>query len=189
MEVKKDLRKKILNMRNNMDNGEATCKSKVIMDKLTSLQEYANSNTVFVYMSFGNEVSTLELINQMLVSKKKVVASYTDTKNTVLILSEIKNLKEDLTKNKFGYLEPIFEKIKKVEPEEIDLIIVPGVVFDKNLNRVGYGKGYYDRILNKKRKDAKAIAVAYEFQVLDQVPTEEHDIKMDMIVTEENIYK
>jgi len=68
------------------------------------------------------------------------------------------------------------------------LIINPGVVFDRQLNRVGYGKGYYDRILVRKRKDAKVIAVAYEFQVLDEVPAEKHDIKMDMIITEENIY-
>lgn len=188
METKKDIRKKILSIRNSMSSEEADYKSNIIIDKLTALDEYKNSKTIFVYMSFGNEVNTLELIKQMLVSNKRVVVSYTDSKNTVLIPSEIKNLEEDLARNKFGYLEPIFDRIIRVEPEEIDLIIAPGVVFDKSFNRIGYGKGYYDRILAKKRKDTKTIAVAYEFQVLDNIPAEEHDIKMDKIVTEENIY-
>lgn len=189
MENKNDIRKRILRIRNTMSSQEVNYKSNIIINKLTALDVYNNSKTIFVYMSFGNEVKTLEFIKQMLVSNKRVVVSYTDSKNTVLILSEIKNLEEDLIRNKFGYLEPVFEKIRKVEPEEIDLIIAPGVVYDKSLNRIGYGKGYYDRILAKKRKDTKVVAIAYEFQVLDQVPTEDHDIKMDLIVTEENIYK
>lgn len=189
MENKKEIRKRILSIRNYMSSDDANYKSGIIMNKLAALEEYKHSKTIFVYMSFGNEVNTLEFIKQMLLSNKRVVVSYTDSKNTVLILSEIKSLEDDLERNKFGYLEPVFEKIINVEPEEIDLIIAPGVVFDKSLNRIGYGKGYYDRILSVKREDAKVVAVAYDFQVLDNIPAEEHDVKMDMIVTEESIYK
>lgn len=189
METKKELRKRILNIRNNMTEEDVKNKSNVIMNKLTDLTEYKNSNTVFVYMSFGNEVVTSELIKRMLEENKRVVIPYTDTKNTVIIPSELKNINEDLVLNHFGYYEPVYEKIKKVEPEEFDLIVTPGLVFDKQLNRVGFGKGYYDRILVRKRKDTKAVAVAYDFQVLDKVPSEEHDIKMDMIITEKNIYE
>ncbi|MGD9568198.1 MAG: 5-formyltetrahydrofolate cyclo-ligase [Sedimentibacter sp.] len=189
METKLELRKRILNIRNNMPKDEAEKKSNIIINKLTTLNEYEDSKLVFVYMSFGNEVDTFELIKRMLKENKRVVIPYTDTKNTVIIPSELKSLEDDLILSKFGYYEPIYEKIKKVEPEEFDLIVTPGVVFDKNLNRVGFGKGYYDRILLRKRKDAKAVAVAYEFQVLEDVPAEAHDIKMDMIITEENIYK
>lgn len=189
METKLELRKRILNIRNNMSESDVINKSKEIVNKLISLKEYNGSKTVFIYMSFGNEVMTADLIKTMLLEGKRVVIPYTDTKNTVLIPSEIKSLEEDLVLNKFGYYEPVYEKIKAVEPEEFDLIVNPGVVFDRQLNRVGYGKGYYDRILLRKRKDVKAVAVAYEFQVLDEVPAEAHDIKMDMIITEENIYK
>ncbi|WP_313339414.1 5-formyltetrahydrofolate cyclo-ligase [Sedimentibacter sp.] len=184
---KNNLRKRILSIRNGLKPEEAEQKSKVIMNKLTSLDEYKSSKVVFIYMSFKNEVNTYELIERMLSEHKRVVIPYTDTKNTEIIPSEIKQLKDDLVLNSFGYYEPVLEKIKQVKPEELDLIITPGVVFDESLNRVGFGKGYYDRILSKKRKDTKVIAVAYEFQVIDKVPTEPHDIKMDMIITEERI--
>lgn len=189
MESKGELRKKILNIRNNMKKTDAVDKSNLIIDKLVGLDHYQKSKTVFVYMSFKNEVITSELIERMFSENKRVVIPYTDIKNTVIIPSEIKNIEEDLVLSKYGYYEPVNEKIKVVEPEEFDLMIIPGVVFDKQLNRVGFGKGYYDRILCRKRKDAKVVAIAYEFQVLDEVPAEKHDIKMDMIITERNIYE
>ncbi len=186
--TKSEIRKKVLNIRNNMTENDAVNKSSIIVNKLTALDEYAGSKVVFVYMSFKNEVMTMDLINKMLSDKKRVVIPYTDTKNTILIPSEIKSM-DDLALSSFGYYEPVYESINKVEPHEFDLIVTPGVVFDRDLNRVGFGKGYYDRILSQKRKDAKAVAIAYEFQVLDEVPAEQHDVKMDMIITEENIYQ
>jgi len=188
METKKIIRKRILNIRNNISKEEAFEKSKIIVNKLKSSSEYKNSKTIFIYMDFNNEVKTFDLIKEMIKEKRRVVIPYTDIKNTVIIPVEIKDIDNDLNLSSFGYLEPKIEKILQVEPKEFDLIIVPGVAFDKSLNRVGFGKGYYDRILSKKRNDVKAVAIAYEFQVLDEVPMEKHDIKMDMIITEENIY-
>ncbi len=171
-----------------MDKKDSSEKSSVIMEKLTAMDIYKKAKVVFVYMAFNNEVETMTLIKKMLSEKKKVVIPYTDTVNTVIIPSELKDMERDLIKSKFGYYEPAPERIVPVKPEELDLVVVPGVVFDKNLNRIGFGKGYYDRILCKLKKDAKAVAVAYDFQVLEEVPSEEHDIKMDMIITEKNIY-
>jgi len=184
VETKSQLRKRMLNVRNTMSEEEIKNKSRAIMNKLTCMDEYKNSKVIFVYMSFKNEVDTTDLISKMLEDNKRVVIPYTDTVNTVIIPSEIKSIHEDLTLSHFGYYEPVFEKIRRIEPGELDLIIVPGVVFDRNNNRIGFGKGYYDKILSRKRSDAKAIAVAYDFQVLDEVPSEPHDIKMDMIITE-----
>ncbi|WMJ77927.1 MULTISPECIES: 5-formyltetrahydrofolate cyclo-ligase [unclassified Sedimentibacter] len=188
MENKNEFRKRILKIRNNMDHEDASVKSTVIMNKLMATDEYKNSKVVFVYMSFKNEVMTYDLINKMLAENKRVIIPYTDVKNTVIIPSEIKSM-DDLVLSPFGYYEPVYEKIRLVEPEEFDLIVVPGVVFDKQHNRIGFGKGYYDRILCRKKRGSAAVAVAYEFQVLDKVPSEPHDVKMDMIITEENIYK
>lgn len=184
METKKELRKKILNIRNNMSEEDVINKSSLIINKLTDMDEYKDSNTIFIYMSFKNEVATAELIKKMFSENKRVVIPYTDTKNIVLIPSELKSMEEDLTLSHFGYYEPVYEKLKPVELEEFDLIIVPGVVFDRHLNRIGFGKGYYDRILCGKRRGVKAIALAYDFQVLEEIPAESHDIKMDMILTE-----
>lgn len=188
MNSKSDLRKIILNKRNNMSIDLVREKSKIITEKLFLTEEYKKSKTVFIYMDFKNEVITTGLINQMLNENKHVVIPYTDTVNTVIIPVEIKDIKNDLKDSSFGYREPIAEKVKEVEIGKIDLIIVPGVVFDKRLNRIGFGKGYYDRILIRKREDTRAVAIAYEYQVFDEIPSEAHDIKMDMIITEENIY-
>lgn len=185
MESKSKLRKRILNVRNNMSEEDVKKNSNAIMDKITSLDIYKHSKVVFIYMDFKNEVMTSNLIKRMLSEKKRVVIPYTDNINTVLIPSEITK-ESDLKLNSFGYYEP--KSILPVNIEEIDLVIVPGVVFDKNLNRIGFGKGYYDKILNRLKPSAKKVAVAHEFQVLENIPAEEHDVKMDMIITEKNIY-
>lgn len=185
MESKSKIRKRILNVRNNMSKEDVKKNSNAIMDKITSLDIYKHSKVVFIYMDFKNEVITSNLIKHMLSEKKRVVIPYTDSINTVLIPSEITK-ESDLKQNSFGYYEP--KSILPVNIEEIDLVIVPGVVFDKNLNRIGFGKGYYDKILNRLKPSAKKIALAHDFQVLEDIPAEEHDVKMDMIITEKNIY-
>lgn len=184
METKKELRKKVLNIRNQMSEEDVKNNSQEIMNKIINLSIYKQSKAVFIYMSFKNEVITSELIKKMFKDKKKVVIPYTDMVNTLLIPSEIKD-ENDLVLNPFGYYEP--REIIKFPVEKIDLVIVPGVVFDNNLNRIGYGKGYYDRILSAVRPDVKKVAIAHDFQVLDSIPKEEHDIKMDMIITEKRV--
>lgn len=181
METKKELRKRILNIRNSMSLEDVEKNSTIIMDKIINTEIYKQSKVVFTYMDFNKEVMTSKLIEHMLCDKKRVVIPFTDTINTELIPSEITK-QADLKLNSFGYYEPV--SIVPVNPEEIDLVIVPGVVFDKNLNRIGFGKGYYDRILVKLKSNAKKVAVAHEFQVLESIPAEEHDIKMDMIISE-----
>lgn len=188
MNTKNEIRKMVINTRNSMTKNQVLEKSSIIVKKLTASEEYIKSQTVFIYMDFKNEVMTSSLIKKMLDEGKRVVIPYTDTLNTVIIPVELHNIEEDLKVCSFGYLEPKKEKIVPVELKELDLIIVPGVAFDKNLNRIGFGKGYYDRILTTKRHDAKAVAIAYELQVLEEIPYEEHDVKMDIIITEENIY-
>jgi 5-formyltetrahydrofolate cyclo-ligase len=189
MKTKNELRRNILSVRNKMNREEVLKKSSIIIDKLVKLDVFKQSKTIFVYMDFKNEVKTIPLIKQMLLDGKNVVVSYTDVKNVKLIPVRLRDLENDLEKSPFGYLQPKKNLIVPVEVEKLDLIIVPGVVFGMDLNRIGFGKGYYDRVLEIKRKDAKAIAIAYEFQIQDKIPSEEHDVKMDMIITEEKIYK
>ena len=185
METKKELRKRILNIRNSMSIENVEKNSSIIIDKIVNTDIYKQSKVVFIYMDFNKEVMTSQLIKRMLSEKKRVVIPYTDKINTELIPSEITK-QADLKLNSFGYYEPV--SIMPVDPEEIDLVIVPGVVFDKQLNRIGFGKGYYDKILIKLKPSAVKIAVAHEFQVFELIPTEEHDIKMDMIITEKSIW-
>ncbi|HHZ01276.1 MAG TPA: 5-formyltetrahydrofolate cyclo-ligase [Tissierellia bacterium] len=185
MKSKKELRKKILGIRNKMPKEDVENNSRIIMNKIIGLKTYKQSKVIFVYMDFKNEVMTSDLIKHMLAEKKRVVIPYTDVINTLVIPSEITE-EADLKLSPFGYYEP--KKIMPVDVEEIDLVLVPGVVFDKNLNRIGFGKGYYDRILKNLKPGAKKIGLAHDFQVLDEIPAEDHDIKMDMIITESSSY-
>lgn len=186
--MKSKIRKMILKIRKSMTENEVLEKSNIIINKLILRDEYKLSKTVFIYMDFKNEVTTLELIKKMLNEGKHVVIPYTDIVNTLIIPVELHDIDKDLQVSPYGYLEPKKEKIVPVEPAQFDLIIVPGVAFDRKFNRIGFGKGYYDKILTNIRNDAKTVAISYEFQVLDEIPYEEHDVKMDMIITEENIY-
>lgn len=187
MKCKKEIRKEILEIRNNLSKEVSKNKSKSIISKFIKTKEFLISKNIMVYMDFKNEVNTKELIEYMLKNNKNVIIPYTDMVEVNIIPVEIKSL-SDLVYCKYGYLEPKKECVENpFNINEIDLIIVPGVVFDKNRNRVGFGKGYYDKLLYKKRNDVKAIAFAYDFQILESVPFEKHDIKMDKIITESKV--
>ena len=99
----------------------------------------------------------------------------------------VDSLDRGFSKSRLGILEPLREK-KTVNTDEIDLVIVPGLAFDKSGNRLGHGKGYYDRYLERCGENVFFIGIAYDFQVLDTIPADAHDIKMNMIVTESRTY-
>jgi 5-formyltetrahydrofolate cyclo-ligase len=189
MESKKEVRKRILKQRREMDVMEAAKKSSLIFDRITCLEEFKNAKTIALYLSFDNEVDTFKLLKLIKETGKKTVVTYTESKSVVLIPVYVNDIKTDLVEGNWGYLEPKVDKLEKAREEDIDFVIVPGVVFDEERNRVGFGKGYYDKYLSKLRDDAVTVALAYEFQVLTSVPVESHDIKMKMIVTEDRIIR
>lgn len=184
---KKKIRDKILEERKKLNSQNIEEISDIIINKVKDLDSYHKSKNIFIYVDFKNEVETKKFIKYMLSDNKKVIIPYTDTKNTNIIPVEIKNLEEDVKVSSYGYLEPNNNETS-IDIDKIDLIIVPGVAFDKRLNRIGFGKGYYDRILQNKAKNSNVVAIAFEFQVMESIPYDKHDIKMDMIITEKNIY-
>ncbi len=195
MKTKNEIRKEILNIRNNLSSELAEQKSRIIIDKIKDTVEYKSSKSIMVYMDFKNEVNTKTFITEALAEGKKIIIPYTDVEKVLIIPVEINSL-DDLVLCKFGYLEPKKEALNNpYDIEKIELIIVPGVAFDKRKNRIGFGKGYYDKFLRNRNAltneitSAKAFALAYEFQVFEEIPAEEHDIKMDKIFTEENVYR
>ena len=153
--------------------------SKVITDKVIKLDIYKKSRVIALYNSMNNEVDTKDLINKSL--KDKIVLLPKITKDKMLFIKINKNT--NYIKNTFGILEPIGE----IYGGPIDLIIVPGVSFDKKLNRLGFGKGYYDKYLNN--KNIYKIGLSFSEQIKEIIPCDKHDIKMDMIITENKIYK
>ncbi len=181
--MKQKLREIILEKRNSLTKEDILKKSNKIMEKLFSLPEFKKAKKIMFYVSKDNEVFTHNMIKE-LINKKKILVPVTDYENKNLIISELKNF-SDLEPGYYGVLEP--KKIKKVNPKDIDIVIVPGVVFDKKGNRIGYGKGYYDIFLKKTK--AFKIGLAFDFQVVEEIKKEEFDVAIDIIVTEKEIIK
>ena len=180
--MKKKLKNEIISKRELLSREELLRKSVEIKEKLFSLEEFINSETVMFYMSIKNEVYTHDMVRETL-SSKRVAVPVVDEKNEIFP-SEIKSLSE-LSPSTLGILEPRKEFIRRIAPDNVDLVVVPGVAFDCSGHRIGYGKGCYDKLLRKTK--AVKIGLAFELQLISEVPKEAHDVPMDKIVTEKRI--
>ncbi|MBI2549748.1 5-formyltetrahydrofolate cyclo-ligase [Candidatus Woesearchaeota archaeon] len=184
--VKQQIRETIREKRDAMTREEVESKSAAIAAKLQQLEEYAGAKTVLFYAAKGNEAQTKKLINDALKSGKKVLLPITNTAAGELEVAEIRDYSSDLKPGAFGIMEP--KRRSAVDEEEIDVVIVPGVAFDKDGHRLGYGLGYYDKLLHRLAKAAE-IGLAYDFQVVEKLPRESHDRPMDAIVTESRVIR
>jgi 5-formyltetrahydrofolate cyclo-ligase len=182
--MKEKTRRKIKEKRRKQTKEENKQKSKEIKERLFELDEYKDAKTVLFYVSNNDEVFTHDMIRESFY-KKNVIIPISNTENNILILSKLKSW-DELTIGSYRILEPKKEKIRKTNINEIDLIIVPGVAFDAKGNRMGHGKGYYDRLLENK-KQIPTVGLAFEFQVVNDIPTDEYDIPVDLIITEKRI--
>ncbi|KYK24923.1 hypothetical protein AYK25_05805 [Thermoplasmatales archaeon SM1-50] len=144
---------------------------------------YQDAHTILFYVSYNNEVHTHTMIQESLLQMKTVIVPKTDTQNKTLILSELSSW-DDLYPGAYTILEPRDNRLRVIPFSQIDLCIIPGVVFDCKGNRVGYGGGYYDKLL-KTRCHAHRIGLAFELQIVNSIPTETHDIQVEKIITEE----
>lgn len=180
---KEKIRDRIKAQRKQLSKQEIEDKSAKITLALFSCDALKNANTVMVYLANFNEVRTDKITQRLFQKGKRVVAPITDEENISLTPYLFTNEKE-LTKGAYGIKEP--KRDFRVEKSEIDAVIVPGIAFDENGNRMGFGKGYYDRFLED--FCGIKIGICYDFQIIDAIPTNEHDIAMDYIISEENIY-
>lgn len=181
---KKQLRKEILDIRNNMSKEAVMVKSMRIYKTLTSLDEFKEASKIYTYVSVKNEVDTIMLMDHSFRNEKQVYVPKVN--GGEMEFYEITDVTE-LTPGFFELYEP---DVAGKEPDysKKGLLIMPGIVFDKQLNRIGYGGGYYDKYLKTDNSFFK-IALAYEYQVLEAIEADEHDMKPDMIITENKIYR
>jgi len=175
--MKKALRNDLINKRLTHKLSEE--ESNIIINKLINLPEIKKAKYILLYYPHKNEVNILPLFQRL--KGKTLLLPRTDSKDIFPITV---NCLKSLKKGKFGIPEP---EGSPVEIEKIDVVIVPAVAFDKKGHRLGYGKGYYDRFL-KKFKGTK-IGVAYDFQVVEKLPKEEHDVPVDLVITPSRIIK
>lgn len=182
---KKSIRKNILEIRNNLDIHDKKNMDNIIEEKFLNSKEYISAKNIFIYISYGSEINTKNIILKAIKDNKNVYVPRTEikTKN----MDAVKFVSFDkLIRNAYGILEPSNDELF-IDPNDLDLIVVPGVAFDKNKGRMGYGAGYYDRYFNKiSEKDYRRInkvVLAYDFQIIDEVPMDKNDVPVDCIIT------
>ncbi|MEI3336773.1 MAG: 5-formyltetrahydrofolate cyclo-ligase [Clostridium sp.] len=179
---KKEIRKNMISKRDNILKEEKEIMDKNIILKLKESEYYKKSKNIFIYLGFGSEIDTMSYIQEFINEGKHIFIPRTDIKTKKMEAVEITSL-EGLRENKYGILEPDDSK-EEFYKNNLDLIILPGVAFDLVGKRIGYGGGYYDRYLENIDKKIMKVALIYDFQLLENVPAEEHDIKADYIITE-----
>lgn len=174
--TKEYLREKYKKIRNNIKDKDI--KSNIIKNKIVNTIEYKKSKVIALYKNLNSEVDTNELINYALNDNKIVVLP--KVKNNTLVFYKTDN--KTFVKSNFNIYEPVETDIV----DNIDLFIVPGICFDKYKNRIGFGKGYYDRVLNS---NSIKIGICFEEQVYnDKIDVDQYDVKMDKVITDKNIY-
>ncbi len=181
---KEELRQTLLERRKSISGPDYYGASADIIEELKEQREYQNAETIHCYVSINKrrEVETRALIKEMLFKGKKVVVPITDFENGILDHIQLRSF-DDLKENKWGVLEP--NGGEQVSLDEMELVIVPMVGADEQCNRIGYGKGFYDRFL--KEVSCPKIGLIFEQNVIEEIPVEEFDVPMDKIITEERI--
>ena len=180
--MKQKLRAQKLLERLNHHPEEKIAKDKQITKQLKSSFLYKNAKKILFYLPIHSEVDLVELYNR---TKSKKFALPKIASTTKLHIHYIKDLSETEA-GKFNIIEPKGH-LKEAKPEDLDLVLVPGIVFARDGHRIGYGKGYYDRLLKKVK--CPKIGIAYEFQIVENIPGEPHDTPMDYLATEKGIIK
>lgn len=188
VEEKKQLRKRILAQRNAMPLKVREEKSRKIMEALFAMPLYRESDNILTYVNYQSEVDTTDLVNKAFADKKRVFAPKVSGETMEFYqLTGIKDLKEGYK----GIREPVSGQIFGSESDtEQTLMLIPGAVFDENCRRIGYGKGFYDRYLNHMAETGiliHTLALCFECQVLPNIPSEAHDIRPQMILTEKKL--
>ncbi len=190
---KQTLRNKAYTARNAQTEKKET--SEIICQQLERLPAFSNAETIMCYLHCRSEVRTLNFVKRLLESgEKNVVIPYCtkDEKgDNRLGLWHLQDLAE-LVKGMWGILEPPKDRwnetAKNIDAALLDLIVVPGVAFSRDGARLGNGAGYYDRLLAEVRNDCVLIGIAYEAQLFDEVPMDEHDVYMDFVLTEKQLH-
>jgi 5-formyltetrahydrofolate cyclo-ligase len=158
--------------------------SSKISQRLLQLRELENAKTISMYLNKGSEVRTKEILAWCIARGKRVIIPVTDRANRRLVFSELKAPERELQVGTFGILEPKPEFLRSVPLEEAQVVLVPGIAWDLQGYRIGYGGGYYDRTINSLRNYVFMIGLAYELQIINEIPTTRYDRPVHRIITE-----
>ncbi len=182
---KHSLRSQMLARRKSLSALEAEAMSVVIQQTFMASREFCGAKIIALYAAVNNEVDTSDVLKQALAGGKLVLLPA--VKGNDLSFRQVTGL-SSLKRGAFGIMEPDSNCIVWA-PQEADVIVVPGVAFDLAGRRIGYGKGYYDRVLHALEGTGKLVGFGYEMQLVADISAEPHDVRMDMIVTERRVVR
>ncbi len=174
---KKSLRKKIRELKKNISAEQRSLKSETAMKQLEDDQVFIDAKTIFIFWSMDDEIDTRDFIIKWSGKKRFILPSINGDE---LYLKEFSGVQKLVSGDIYSIPEP--EGKPFTDHEAVELAVIPGIAFDKENNRMGRGRGYYDRILHRMKGKAKLIGICYDFQIVDKVPTEPHDVEMDGVL-------
>jgi 5-formyltetrahydrofolate cyclo-ligase len=186
---KESLRKELLKRRDSIPAEVRKSKDRSILERLLSLEEIRNAGLLFLFASFRSEVDTRDMAIRLINEGKRVVFPKVDRERHGLLLYEVKDIGE-LIPGYMGIPEPsVLTDERMADINGVDVVVIPGAGFDTEGNRIGYGGGYYDRLLSSLARDVAVLAPAYEEQIVGSVPAETHDIRAGIIVTDRRVIR
>ena len=184
---KQFLRKEMLARRGKLTTAQRVIRSADILQRLFELEPMRSASWVHFYVSYGSEVETTGMIANAIRSGKQVTVPKMDPIVNRLVLSELKDPVRELAPNDQGIPEPLPEAFRPVEPDRMDIMIVPGVGFDERGHRLGQGAGYYDRLLAAVSGKITIVGLAFDPQIVPDSPVGEHDVGVNWVITEKRV--
>ncbi|CAE6701560.1 5-formyltetrahydrofolate cyclo-ligase [Candidatus Nitrotoga fabula] len=190
---KQAIRQRIIIDRERLGADERAIKSHQISKRIASLEAYRKAGTVLAYMSFGAEYSTRELVRQALREDKRVLLPRVNVATKELDLYQVSNLQHDLAPGQWNIPEPLVERCPRIDLlRDLDFILLPGVAFGRDGVRLGYGGGFYDKLLARiavtwQDHFPALVAGAFSMQLIEGIPQEQTDYKVEWIVTENEV--
>ncbi len=158
--------------------------SRLIQEKLFALDAFQRASTIVFYAAFDGEVETREMLEESLKLSKIIGLPKVDQKQQQIVPIQVDDLQRDLESGQYGILEPRYHKDKVLSLQDVDLVIVPALAYDRACHRLGRGAGYYDRFLSTLSSDTKTIGLAFDFQLIESLPEKAaHDLAVSLVIT------
>ena len=184
---KRYIRRSIHAVRQGLSEADRLARSHRVWERVAALSCYQHARVVLGYMAFDHEVLTDGLMQQAMASGKQLVLPMVLGDRQGLALYSIEDLERDVAPGYRGILEPQPLRTRAVAPETLDLALIPGVAFDLRGGRLGFGVGFYDRLLSRLPREVPTVGLAFDFQVIPRLPLQPHDMLLDAIATEKRI--
>ncbi|MFH1077304.1 MAG: 5-formyltetrahydrofolate cyclo-ligase [Pseudomonadota bacterium] len=183
-------RRQMLDIRKKLTRKQREHKDAAIQESLFSFANFREARVVFFYVAMQYEVATQDMIQKSLLFEKEVTVPKVDPIGRQISIFRLRDMNCDLVPGYKGILEPDTTRTKQISIDQIDLAIIPGVAFDSRGGRLGQGGGYFDRFMPALSATTRKVGLAYECQIISQVPMGSHDKYVDIIITEKRvIYK